>query len=162
MHEMSLAESVIEIVATAAERASAVHVNTIRLEIGELSCVGADALRFCFDAVARGTVAERARLEIIRIPGEGACDACGYRCGLYGFGAAGGLYSRQLPRVLSFFLSARKSFKRDFQAGKCADNAAQNFSSTAIHICYCINYKYHHRRKPNQICTKQVVRLFQE
>jgi hydrogenase nickel incorporation protein HypA/HybF len=52
-------------------------VNTIRLEIGELSCVGADALRFCFDAVARGTVAERARLEIIRVPGEGVCGTCG-------------------------------------------------------------------------------------
>lgn len=82
MHEMSLAESVVDIVAAAAAREHAPRVNAIWLEIGELSCVAPDALRFCFDAVARGTAAEGARLEIISVPGEGVCEACARTAGM--------------------------------------------------------------------------------
>jgi len=76
MHEMSLAESVVEIVAEAAAKMQALRVNAIWLEIGDLSCVAPDALRFCFEAVACGSLAEGARLEIISVPGEGVCAAC--------------------------------------------------------------------------------------
>ena len=82
MHEMSLAESVVEIVANAAGREGARRINTVWLEIGVLSCVAPDALRFCFDAVARGTPVEGARLEIVTIPGEGVCDACAQTSGM--------------------------------------------------------------------------------
>lgn len=73
---MSLAESVVEIVADTARREGAARVNAVWLEIGALSCVAPDALRFCFDAVARGTAAAGARLEIITIAGEGLCQVC--------------------------------------------------------------------------------------
>lgn len=76
MHEMSLAESVVQIAAGAAARDGAQRVSAVWLEIGALSCVTPDALRFCFDAVARGTAAEGARLEIIAVPGEGVCGSC--------------------------------------------------------------------------------------
>jgi len=76
LHEMSLAESVVQIVADAASREGAQRVHAVWLEIGALSCVSPDALRFCFDAVARGSAAEGARLEIISIAGEGVCEAC--------------------------------------------------------------------------------------
>lgn len=65
-----------EIVTDAARCEGACRVNAVWLEIGALSCVTADALRFCFDAVAQGTPAEGARLEIIGIPGEGVCERC--------------------------------------------------------------------------------------
>ena len=39
--------------------------------------VEAEALRFCFDAVARGGVAEGARLEIVTTPGRAWCMPCG-------------------------------------------------------------------------------------
>ncbi len=76
MHEVSLAESVVEIVAGAAAREGVQRVCAVWLEIGALSCVAPDALRFCFDAVARGTLAEGARLEIVTVAGEGYCEAC--------------------------------------------------------------------------------------
>ena len=82
VHEMSLAENVVEIVAGAAGREGARRVNAVWLEIGALSCVAPDALRFCFDAVARGTAVEGARLEIISVPGEGVCDACSCTAGM--------------------------------------------------------------------------------
>ena len=33
-------------------------------------------MRFCFDAVTRGSVAQGAQLEIIELPGTGWCMAC--------------------------------------------------------------------------------------
>ena len=41
-----------------------------------LSCVEPEALEFCFAAVASGTAAEGARLEIERIVGAGWCLDC--------------------------------------------------------------------------------------
>jgi hydrogenase nickel incorporation protein HypA/HybF len=42
----------------------------ISVEVGKLSCVSPDALAFCFDVVAQGTLAEGARLNIRRTNGD--------------------------------------------------------------------------------------------
>jgi hydrogenase nickel incorporation protein HypA/HybF len=76
MHEMSLAESILQIVEDAARTEGCTRVKAVRLEIGQLACVEQEALRFCFDAVVRGSIASDARLEIIDIPGQGWCLQC--------------------------------------------------------------------------------------
>jgi len=76
MHEMSLAESVLQLIEDAARRDPFTKVGTVWLEIGQLAGVEPDALAFCFDAVTRGTVAEGARLDIITLPGQGWCEPC--------------------------------------------------------------------------------------
>ena len=76
MHEMSLMESVLEIVEEEARKAGARRVKAVRLDIGELSHVEPEAMRFCFDAVVAGTIAAEAVLEIVRVPGEGWCLDC--------------------------------------------------------------------------------------
>lgn len=76
MHEMSLAESVLQIVEEAAREQGFSRVRAVRLEIGQLSAVEVEALRFCFDAVVRETLAGGARLEIDSVPGVGWCMAC--------------------------------------------------------------------------------------
>ncbi len=45
-------------------------------EIGDLAGVEIEAMRFGWDVVIRGSVAEGARLEIIPIPGLGFCAEC--------------------------------------------------------------------------------------
>ena len=77
MHEMSLAESIVSLVESHAEAEGFSRVKAIWLEIGELAGVEVEALRFCFEAVMRGSLAEAARLEIIETPGEGVCLQCG-------------------------------------------------------------------------------------
>jgi hydrogenase nickel incorporation protein HypA/HybF len=74
MHELSLMESV---VAAVVERVGLARVTTVRLEVGRLSAVVPEALRFCFDVCARGTALEGARLEIREIPGRARCRSCG-------------------------------------------------------------------------------------
>ncbi|MDQ5880924.1 MAG: hydrogenase nickel incorporation protein HypA/HybF [Pseudomonadota bacterium] len=77
MHEMSLAEGVVQIIEDAAREQGFSKVKTVFLEIGWLSSVEPDAMTFCFDAVSRGTVADGAKLEIIDVPGAGQCLSCG-------------------------------------------------------------------------------------
>lgn len=79
MHEMSIAEGVIQVLEEQAVAQAFHRVNRVRLEIGPLAAVEQESLRFCFDAVTRGTLAEGARLEIIDLPGEAWCLQCAAR-----------------------------------------------------------------------------------
>ena len=77
MHEMSLAEGVLQLVEETAMRENAQRVKLVVLEIGRLSSVEPEAMKFCFEAVTSGGIAQGATLEIIAVPGEGWCMACG-------------------------------------------------------------------------------------
>lgn len=77
MHEMSLAEGIVQLVEDTVRADGCSKVKAVWVEIGQLAVVEKDALRFCFDAVARDTVAEGARLEIVEMPGCGRCMSCG-------------------------------------------------------------------------------------
>jgi hydrogenase nickel incorporation protein HypA/HybF len=73
MHELGLTQ---EIVAVASERARGAKVRRVVLEIGKLSAVLPDAVRFCFDLCAEDTALEGATLEIVETPGRARCRAC--------------------------------------------------------------------------------------
>lgn len=88
MHEMTLAEGVLEIVEDAARREGLRRVRAVWLEIGQLSSVEPEAMRFCFDAVARDSVAAGARLEIVVTAGAAWCIECSERVALAELGAA--------------------------------------------------------------------------
>ncbi len=76
MHEMALCESVLQILQDNAREKGFTRVKTVWLEIGKLAGVEADAMRFSFDVVTHGTLANRARLEIIEVPGRAWCLGC--------------------------------------------------------------------------------------
>lgn len=76
MHEMSLCEGVLQVIEAQARAQHFVRVRQVRLEVGALACVEPEAMRFSFDAVMRGTLAEGANLEIIAVPGEAWCLSC--------------------------------------------------------------------------------------
>jgi hydrogenase nickel incorporation protein HypA/HybF len=76
MHEMSLAESVLQIVEDTARTQQFNRVRSVVLEIGALAAVEPEAMRFCFDAVTRGTIAQDAQLEIVETRGQGWCMDC--------------------------------------------------------------------------------------
>ncbi len=77
MHEMALAEGILQIVEATAQANEAQAVRAVWLELGALSHVELEALRFSFDAVKRGTVADDARLEVVTTPGRAWCMPCG-------------------------------------------------------------------------------------
>ncbi len=76
MHEISLCESIRDIIEEQAARERFSRVRRVCLEIGVLSCVEPEALRFGFDVVMRGSVAEDAELEILSPPATAMCLTC--------------------------------------------------------------------------------------
>ncbi len=69
-------ESALTVVQRHAAERKARRVDRIVLRIGALSGVEPDALRFAFDVVTRGTVAEGAVLAIEDVPARVYCAAC--------------------------------------------------------------------------------------
>jgi hydrogenase nickel incorporation protein HypA/HybF len=67
VHELSITRNVVAIVS---ERAEGQRVTRVRLEIGRLSAVVPDSIRFCFDICVQGTPLEGAELEIIESAGQ--------------------------------------------------------------------------------------------
>jgi hydrogenase nickel incorporation protein HypA/HybF len=73
MHELSISQGIVESVCDAVPEG---QVLTVTIEIGRLSGVVPDAVRFCFDECARGTRLEGARLDIVDVGGRGRCASC--------------------------------------------------------------------------------------
>ena len=76
MHEMSLAEAMIQLMEDNSRTQQYSKVHLVHLQIGRLSHVEAEAMRFCFEAVAEGTLAEGAELKISEVAGMGRCMGC--------------------------------------------------------------------------------------
>jgi hydrogenase nickel incorporation protein HypA/HybF len=76
MHEMSLCESIVGVLEEQASAQDYRRVKKVWLEVGELAGVEIEALRFGFEVVTRGTLAEGARLEVVDVPGEAWCLPC--------------------------------------------------------------------------------------
>ena len=78
MHELSIAQSLIGLVESEAEKEGFARVLEIRLRMGEFSGIIPDCLREFFPLAAAGTKAEGAELVIETIPGRFRCTGCGY------------------------------------------------------------------------------------
>ena len=74
MHELAITQSVVDAVV---DKLDGAGVRSLTLEIGRLSGVVPDSVRFCFDIVAAGTSLEGAELTILEPSGAGVCRTCG-------------------------------------------------------------------------------------
>jgi hydrogenase nickel incorporation protein HypA/HybF len=73
MHELAIAES---IVAAVTEKVAGSPIRRVQVEVGKLSGVVPDALRFSFELACVGTELQDAELDIISAPGRGRCRSC--------------------------------------------------------------------------------------
>ncbi len=77
MHELSIAQSIIDAVESRATGCGATRVKSVRLKIGEASGVVADSLAFCFEMLASlDPVLVGARLLIDTVPHRACCPHC--------------------------------------------------------------------------------------
>jgi hydrogenase nickel incorporation protein HypA/HybF len=74
MHELGITQEIVELVSTHARGA---RVKRVVIEIGRLTAILPDAVRFCFDLCSADTVAEGALLEVIETLGRARCRSCG-------------------------------------------------------------------------------------
>lgn len=80
MHEMSIVQALIDQVEAEVEKCGQ-HDRVIRLElkVGRMSGVHVDSLRFAFEVLAPGTIAEGSELLIDEPRAVCSCNACGSR-----------------------------------------------------------------------------------
>ena len=87
MHELSIAESIIDIVLDNAKSNDAKKVIKVTVVVGNCSGVVAESLRFCFDVIKKETVADDAELVITEVSASAHCETCGgdFKVGQYDY-----------------------------------------------------------------------------
>ena len=76
MHELSLCEGILQVLESESQKQNFKAIKTVWLEIGDLSSIDINAMVFCFDVVMQGSIAENAKLEIIKVTGTAWCIKC--------------------------------------------------------------------------------------
>ncbi|MBI1241578.1 MAG: hydrogenase maturation nickel metallochaperone HypA [Nostoc sp. RI_552] len=99
MHELGITQNIVAIVS---EQAQGGKVQRVVLEIGKLSAILPEAIKFCFDICTQGTVLVGAILEIREIPGLARCREC----------------SAEIPLDKPFGICSCGSMQLDFIAGE--------------------------------------------
>jgi hydrogenase nickel incorporation protein HypA/HybF len=76
MHEMSIAQSLVDILREEMVKNNARALKSVRLHVGQMSAVVPDSLSFCFNVITKETELEGAELVMEVIPIEGLCREC--------------------------------------------------------------------------------------
>jgi hydrogenase nickel incorporation protein HypA/HybF len=79
MHELSLAQSIVDTVLEVAEKHGAKRVLSARLQVGEVALVNVDQLLWYIDLLVKDTLAEGMSVDVTRVPVEIHCFSCGYK-----------------------------------------------------------------------------------
>ena len=83
MHEMSIAQSVLDIAFGEMEKNASAGIKKIKISIGEFSGVVKEALEFAFDVLKPETPAAKAAIEIEVLPMTAECSTCGtFKCSI--------------------------------------------------------------------------------
>ncbi|HEY9164565.1 MAG TPA: hydrogenase maturation nickel metallochaperone HypA [Candidatus Kryptonia bacterium] len=77
MHELSIAENIVNIVRENVDGNASGKVKVVRVKVGELAGVIPESLEFCFNAIIGGTPLEGARLFLERTRLTARCSSCG-------------------------------------------------------------------------------------
>ncbi len=77
MHELSIAQSIVDVVEDRATECNAAHVKSVRLRIGAANAIVADSLTFCFEMLTDlDPVLAGAQLLIDAVPHRAYCQHC--------------------------------------------------------------------------------------
>jgi len=76
VHEMSIAQSLLEIVLEESRQHRLEQVKTIKLQVGAMAAVVPESLTFCFELLSQDTIASGAALEVETIPVVARCSDC--------------------------------------------------------------------------------------
>ena len=76
MHEMSIAQSLVDIIREEMGKHNAKTLRSVRLNIGQMSAIVPNALDFCFTVITAETELEGAQLLMDLVPLRGFCQDC--------------------------------------------------------------------------------------
>jgi hydrogenase nickel incorporation protein HypA/HybF len=78
MHEFSIAANIVESISEFVEANPDKKILKVRLQIGELTCIAADQLKFCYESIVKETNLENSMLETEMVPAAVKCPHCHY------------------------------------------------------------------------------------
>ena len=78
MHEFSIMSQLVKTVLDEADKNNLKNISKVTLEVGELSFLGEEALRFCYSTLINDNILSGSELIIHKIRPEIECDKCGY------------------------------------------------------------------------------------
>ncbi|MEF8873324.1 MAG: hydrogenase maturation nickel metallochaperone HypA [Candidatus Thermoplasmatota archaeon] len=84
MHEYSVMNQLVSALLDEleGEKENIERVKKVRIEVGELTFLGEDQLKFAFETLSKDTIVEGAELDIEKINSEVRCENCGYEGGI--------------------------------------------------------------------------------
>jgi hydrogenase nickel incorporation protein HypA/HybF len=77
MHEYPIVESLLRVALEHAEASDATRINTLNLVLSQMSSIEEESVRFYWEGLAKGTIAEGATLRFRRVPSAFRCFSCG-------------------------------------------------------------------------------------
>lgn len=77
MHEMSIAQSIFDIVIGEIQKYDVTRVLAINLKVGKMSAVVPSSLTFCWTVLTEGGPLEGSLLNIEEVPVQALCEECG-------------------------------------------------------------------------------------
>ena len=101
MHELSIAQSILEIAEKAAPQNRDAVITGVGLQIGELSGIEIEPLKFAMSVIKEDTVLEHADLNIEIVEGEAECTQCKTIFPIHHFGTC-------CPQCGSYFINVLK------------------------------------------------------
>jgi hydrogenase nickel incorporation protein HypA/HybF len=81
MHELSVMSQVVESVTSELKVKAISRVESVRLEVGELTMLGKDQLKFAWGILTEDSPLKGARLIVVKKPAVIECPKCGFRGG---------------------------------------------------------------------------------
>ena len=77
MHELAVTEHILDIALKAAKEQNAVRIRAIRLRMGPFAGIVPECVQMYLDVLAKDTIAEGAKIEVIEVPLRVRCLDCG-------------------------------------------------------------------------------------
>lgn len=101
MHELSIAQSIVSIAENAAPRDRRAHITNVEVQIGELSGIEIESLKFALSVIKKDTLLKDAELDIEVVEGEAECPNCRTVFPMHYFGCS-------CPRCGNYFIKVLK------------------------------------------------------
>lgn len=78
MHELSMADAMVKTILDVAEKNDATEVLEATIEVGKLTMLNPEQLKFLLDVLVENTLLENATINIEEVPVAIKCNACDY------------------------------------------------------------------------------------
>lgn len=78
MHELSMADAMVKTVLDVAEKNDATEILEVTIEVGKLTMLNPEQLKFLLDVLVENTLLEGAEINIVELPVEVKCNSCEY------------------------------------------------------------------------------------